>query len=84
MENPWAGVVGSKPDGGVIAVHTQADNITVDRVHVVVGVAAGATNDIEGVAVQMDGVLDVQGQHKSRSVETVEKDLQGHQQHLQE
>ena len=47
VEEPGAGVVGAEADGDVVAGGAGADDIALDGVDVVVGVAAGAAHDPE-------------------------------------
>lgn len=58
MQNPRAIVVGSESEGNVITRNATVHNVALHWVVVVVGVAAGATDDVKGVSVQMDRVLE--------------------------
>ena len=57
VEEPRARVVRLEPDRDIIARSSDAHNITDDGVIIVVGRVARAANDVERVAVQVDGML---------------------------
>ena len=57
MKNPWARIIGIKPDGSIVSGDTDADDVTADRIHVVVCVTASTADDTEGMTVQVYGML---------------------------
>ena len=57
MHDPRASVIGSEPDGDVVACDSETDNVALNGVGEVVGAAAGTADDAEGMAMQMDRVL---------------------------
>jgi hypothetical protein len=57
MHDPRASIIGTEPDGDVVACTSEADNIALNGVGEVVGAAAGTPDDAEGMAVQVNGVL---------------------------
>ena len=57
VEEPRARIVRLEPDRDIIASSSDAHNVTDDGVIIVVGRVARAANDVERVAVQVDGVL---------------------------
>lgn len=57
VQDPGARVVGSEPDGDIIAIYAHRDDVTLDRVHVVIGITACTPDDIEDVAVKVQRVL---------------------------
>ena len=57
VEEPRARVVRLEPDRDIIAISSDAHNVTDDWVNIVVGVVARAADNVECVAVQVDGVL---------------------------
>jgi hypothetical protein len=56
VEDPGAGVVSSPANSNIVAVITNADNITTRRVVVVVIVLSRGANNIESVSVQVEGM----------------------------
>ena len=56
VEEPRAGVVRREADRDVVARRARADDVALRGVHVVVVGAAGGADDVEGVAVQVEGV----------------------------
>ena len=58
VHNPRAGVISAETNGNVVTSSADADDVALDRVDEVVGAAAGATDDVEGMSVQMDRVLE--------------------------
>ena len=56
MEEPWARVIRSEAECDIITTTTNAEDITARGVHVVVVGAAGGADDVEGVAVEVEGV----------------------------
>lgn len=57
VEEPGARVVRIETEGHIIASNTDVDDITPDRVGVVVRRAPCHANDVEGMPVQMERVL---------------------------
>lgn len=57
VHDPRASVIRLEPDGNVVGSGANANYIALNRVHVVVDIAAGASNDTEDVTVQVNGVL---------------------------
>ena len=57
MHNPRAGIVGAETDGNIVTGCTNANDVALNRVDEVVRAAACATDDVESVSVQMDGML---------------------------
>lgn len=57
VQDPGARVVGSEPDGNIIAIYTHRDDVALDGVHVVIGITACTPDDIEDVAVKVQRVL---------------------------
>jgi hypothetical protein len=53
VEEPRARVVGAEADRDVVAGRADSNDVAAGRVVVVVGRAAGAADNIEGVAVQL-------------------------------
>ena len=49
VEEPRTGVVGAETDGDVVAGGANADDVTLNGVHIVVGVTSSGANDIERV-----------------------------------
>lgn len=68
MQNPRARVIGGKPNGNVVIICPDAGDVALDRVDVVVDVAAGATDDIKDVAVKVQRVL-----HANRNDEACDR-----------
>ena len=58
MKDPWAGVVSPEADGNfVCGVIADADNIAENRVYEVQRGVSSATEDPEGMSVQVHGML---------------------------
>jgi len=57
VEEPRARVVRLEPDRDIIASSSDAHNVTDDGVIIVVGRVARAADNVERVAVQVDGML---------------------------
>ena len=66
MEKPWTRVIGLEPNRNVISGVANAHNITDDRILEVVRRVAGTTNHVEGMPVQVDGVLRWHHQKQTR------------------
>lgn len=58
MQEPRSRVVSYKTDRNIVGTATDADGVTARRVSIVVCRTTGGANDVEGMAVQMEGVLD--------------------------
>lgn len=58
MQEPRSRVVSHETDCNIVGTTTDADGVTARRVRIVVCRTTGGTNDVEGMAVQMEGVLD--------------------------
>ena len=60
VEEPWARIVSEESDRDVIVIGyvSDAHNIADDRVVEVICLVAGAADDVEGVSVQVNGVLE--------------------------
>lgn len=58
VHDPRAIVVGSESEGNVITRNATVHDVALHWVVVVVGIASGATDDVKGVSVQMDRVLE--------------------------
>ena len=59
VEEPRAGVVRLEPDRDIIASISDTHNVTNDGVIIIVGLVARATDNMERVAVQVHGVLQI-------------------------
>lgn len=59
VEEPGSRIVSREPNGDIVAVPTNVDDISPDRIRVVVGAAAGTSNDAERMSVKMERVLAV-------------------------
>ena len=57
VEEPGTGVVGEEPDRDIVARVADAHDVADDGVYKVVRRIASATDDGEGMSVQMNGVL---------------------------
>ena len=57
VEEPRAGVVGEEPDGDIVAHVAVAHDVADDGVYKVVRRIAGAADDVEGMSMQVNGVL---------------------------
>lgn len=58
VHDPGARVVGLEPNSDIVRSVANADDVTLNGVSVVVGGTSGTANDTEGVAVEMDRVLE--------------------------
>ena len=57
MQEPWAGIVCLEPESYIISSIADVDGVSLNRVLVVVRSASGDANDIECVAMQVEGML---------------------------
>jgi hypothetical protein len=57
MEEPRPGVIGHKTNRDIISLIADADYVTQDRVVPVIGTVPCTANNIERMAVEMDGML---------------------------
>lgn len=57
MQDPRTGVVRNEADRNVVRGGSDVDNVAADRVDVVILAGAGDAHDVEGVPVEMHGVL---------------------------
>lgn len=57
MHDPGSGVISSEADSDVVTRGTDVHNIAPHRVNIVVYVATSTADHIEGVAVEVNGVL---------------------------
>jgi hypothetical protein len=58
VHDPWAWVIGLEPNSDIVRSVPDVDDVALDGVSVVVGGTSGTANDAEGVAVEMDRVLE--------------------------
>jgi hypothetical protein len=58
MQEPRARVVSEEPDGDIVVAVADAHDITDDRVVIVISRAASTADDVEGVPVQVDRMLE--------------------------
>lgn len=57
VHDPRSRVVRSEADGNVVTRHTNVDDVALDGIYVVVGIAPSAADDIERVAMKVERVL---------------------------
>ena len=57
VKNPWSRIIGRETEGNVVRWATNAHDIPSNRVHIIVGIAARNTDDVEVMPVKMHRVL---------------------------
>ena len=57
VEEPRTGIVGEEPDRDIVARDAVAHDVADDGVYKVVRRIAGAADDVEGMSMQVNGVL---------------------------